>query len=148
VDDRHLRGGFAGLSASDGRAELARAVLEGVALNIRWAMRAIDRLRGSDEASVRFLGGGARSAVWGQLLADVLQRPLETVRAPELGGALGAAMTAAVAVGWFAGLEAAMEMARVGQRYEPDVGLEAHYQARFDRFLAHLGRTRKWHRPM
>jgi xylulokinase len=146
VDDRHLRGGFAGLSARHGRAELAHAVLEGVALNIRWAMRTVDRMRDSAEPTVRFLGGGAASAVWAGLLADVLQRPLETVRAPELGGAAGAAMTAAVAAGWYPDLEAATGMARVERRHEPDAELGAHYQARFDRFLAHFRRTRKWHR--
>ncbi len=147
VDDRHLRGGFAGISAQDGRAELARSVLEGVALNVRWAMQAIDRLRGSDEAVVRLVGGGAASAVWGRLLADVLQRPLETTRSPELGGALGAAMTAAVAAGWFADLESAMGMARVGVRHQPDTDLADYYRARFDRFLSYHRRTRKWHRP-
>jgi xylulokinase len=147
VDDRHLRGGFAGLSARHGRAELAHAVLEGVALNIRWAMRTVDRMRGSGEPVVRFLGGGAASAVWAGLLADVLQRPLETVAAPALGGASGAAMTAAVAAGWYPDLEAASTMSRVAERHEPDPALGPHYQARFERFLGHLRRTRKWHRP-
>lgn len=135
VDDPELRGGFAGLELAHDRSALARAVLEGVGFNARWALAGIERLGGGDGAA-RFLGGGAASAVWGQLLADLLQRPLEVVEAPALGGARGAAMTAAVAAGWFADLETATAMSRVARRFEPDPAQAVYYETRFRRFRA------------
>lgn len=146
VDDPGLRGGFAGLGLAHDRPALARAVLEGIAFNARWALGGIVRLGGGDAAAVRFLGGGAGSAVWGQLLADVLQRPVEVIEAPEFGGARGAAMIAAVTAGWHADLERAAAMHRLGPRFEPDEARTAHYQARFRRFRAYCKDMRRWRR--
>ncbi|MBW1990290.1 MAG: FGGY-family carbohydrate kinase, partial [Deltaproteobacteria bacterium] len=72
VDDHHVRGGFFNLSPTTGQAELARAVLEGVALNTRWSLGYVDRFIGRRMEPLRFVGGGARSETWCQILADVL----------------------------------------------------------------------------
>ncbi len=140
VDDRDLRAGFTGLSLSDDRSRLARAVLEGVAFNVRWALEAFEKTARVTHPTVRFLGGGAKSLIWSQILADVLQRPLEVMAEPELGGARGAAMTAAVAAGWFDNLEDAVGLTRIGNSVSPEVGMARHYDERFRRFLQHYRR--------
>ncbi len=113
-----MRGGFLGLTAAHGRAHMARALLEGTA----FAMRdVIDRLSamGIATGSLLILGGGARSASWNQIRADVSGRPAfvpdRTDTSP-----VGAAILAAVAAGAFASTaEAARAVEPSGTHFEP-----------------------------
>jgi len=148
ADDKFLCGGFAGASLEHGRGALARAVLEGVGLNTRWALQYAARLGGPAEHGIRIMGGAARSDLWCQILADVLQTPVDRTDRPELGGALGAAVVASVAAGWFDNLDSAARMAAAPQyrRFEPDAGAAALYRHRFARFLDYHRRVRRWHR--
>jgi xylulokinase len=101
-----MRGAFAGLSMNHGDAHLARAVLEGCAYALRDVVDRLDALGlGGDE--VRVVGGGARSRLWLQIKADVLNRPVRPVLAEEP-TALGAAMLAGVAGGAFADFDDAV----------------------------------------
>ena len=98
--DPLARGAFVGLTLRHGRPHLTRAVLEGVAFGLRDSlelMRSVG-LAGSNEA--RATGGGSRSRLWRQIVADVLETPVGTTSASE-GAAQGAAMLAAVGAGWF-----------------------------------------------
>lgn len=82
-------GVFWGLGLDTGRADMARAVLEGISFEIDRHLRLMN-----DEGScLRVFGGGSRSAVWCQLLADVTQRRVEALSCPEAAAA-GAAMLA------------------------------------------------------
>ena len=101
--DATLRGGIVHLALEHGPADVARAALEGVALNLRCVLDAMDARSdagapdGADALPVA--GGGAESDVWLQILADVLDRPLVRVAASRFAGAHGAALVAAVAAG-------------------------------------------------
>lgn len=64
VDDERIRGAMANLSLESGRNEMAFALYEGVALNLRWAMDSFDRLSGRAGRRLRLVGGGARSGFW------------------------------------------------------------------------------------
>ena len=64
VEDRFVRGGFHNLSLSASRDDLVRAAFEGVALNTRWLLGAVEHRRRLEP--IRFIGGGARSDVWCQ----------------------------------------------------------------------------------
>ena len=103
VDDPHVRGGWFNVSLSTTRADLARSVFEGIALNTRWMLEAVERFtrRGGGErfSSLRFIGGGASSALWCQTMADVLQVPVRQVAEPVVANARGAALIAAIGVG-------------------------------------------------
>jgi xylulokinase len=99
VDDRAARGGFHNVSLSTTHAHLARAVLEGVALNLRWLLEAVDRFAGRRLGPVRMLGGGAQSDLWCQIVADVCDREIERVADPLLSGLRGAALAAGLALG-------------------------------------------------
>jgi xylulokinase len=85
-----------GLRASHGPAEIGRAVLEGVTAGLAHAVRAFRRT-GASPSQLLLAGGGARSAVWGQLLADWLDLPIARPAVTEA-AARGAAIGAAHAV--------------------------------------------------
>jgi len=148
IDDKVVRGGFANLSIEHTRSDMARAVLEGVALNLRWALQATERLIGHQETPVRLLGAAAENVLWCQIIADVLQRPIERVRLPQLGGALGAAMTAAVVAGWFSDLDQALAMTGVRGSFQPDPALASLYRGRFAMFIWSSRQIRAWHRRL
>ncbi len=70
-----LSGAFVGVNLSHGLAHFTRALLEGVALNIREAFEEANQI-GLDADEILLIGNGARSPLWSQIVADVLQRPL------------------------------------------------------------------------
>jgi xylulokinase len=98
--DPLARGVFFGITPRHGRAHFARAILEGVAQSLRDCLELISAL-GCPVHDIRVAGGGARSALWRQILADVLARPVQVAAGTE-GPARGAAMLAAVGTGVFA----------------------------------------------
>ena len=129
---RGARAQFSGLRASHARADLLRAVYEGVAYAIRDCYEAIGRP--IDE--IRLVGGGARSDFWSQMIADVAARPILVPEGSEF-GAKGAALLASVAIGRSASVrEAARAAAAVGRRFEPNAKSAAVYAAGFARYQA------------
>ncbi len=97
--DADARGGWMGLTARHKRADLIRAVIEGVSYSQRDCLDIIEGL-GVPVASVRASGGGANSPFWRQVLADVLAKPVVTLATQE-GSAFGAALLAMVGTGAF-----------------------------------------------
>lgn len=92
------RGGFAGLTAAAGPAELARAVYEGLAYEWRRNLELIERAAGVRAEQIRVIGGGSRDGLWLQIKADVLGRPLHVLEQAE-SVALGAALLGGMAAG-------------------------------------------------
>jgi xylulokinase len=99
VEDELVRGGLHNLTLATTRADVARSVLEGVALNARWMQRVVERfcLRRLDP--IAFVGGGALSPLWAQIMADVLGRTVQRVEDPVSANVRGAALLAWVALG-------------------------------------------------
>jgi xylulokinase len=104
--DPDARGAFVGLELRHDRGALARSVLEGVAFGLRDSLELLRELGVSAEVG-RASGGGARSALWLEIVASVLGMPLE-LTAVEEGSAFGAALLAGVAGGAFADLREAV----------------------------------------
>jgi xylulokinase len=94
--DTDVRGAFLGLDARHGRADLYYAVLEGVALAIAANLASLDP---DGRGPIRIVGGGARSAVWPQMIADLIGRPVEKPETGENATAAGAFLIAAEALG-------------------------------------------------
>ncbi len=94
----NARAAWVGLSRTHGPEHCARAVYEGVAFHLRTILEALER-RGLFLPALRVAGGGAQSQLWTQILADVLQRPLEILRDPVDVTALGAGILGLVGVG-------------------------------------------------
>jgi xylulokinase len=95
--DATARGGWIGLTASHTRADLVRAVIEGVSYSQRDCLDIIEEL-GVKVTSVRASGGGAKSAFWRQLLADIFDKRVVTLATQE-GSAYGAALLALAGTG-------------------------------------------------
>lgn len=103
--DPLARGAFVGLTRRHHKAHMTRAVLEGVCFGLRDCLELLRAMNLAD-TKVRVSGGGARSAIWRQMLADVLQAEVATVNATQ-GAAFGAALLAMVGAGMFEDIEAA-----------------------------------------
>ncbi len=99
--DPLARGAFVGLTARHTRAHMTRAVLEGVAFGLKDSFRLIQEVAPGGVREVRISGGGAKSLIWRQIMADVLGATLVTTNSTE-GAAFGAALLAAVGAGVYA----------------------------------------------
>jgi L-xylulokinase len=124
---------FVGLEATTTRAQVIRAVLEGI---VFCHMVHVEKLLKTREkpAAVRLAGGAAKSRTWAQIFADVFQLPVEIVDVKEI-GALGCAMAAAVASGVYADLkDAAAHMVTIAHRLEPDPEKAALYARKYRRY--------------
>jgi xylulokinase len=103
--DAAARGGWIGLTAKHTRADLIRALIEGVAYSQKDGLDLVAAL-GVNARSVRASGGGARSRLWRQILADVFGAPVVTMASDE-GSALGAAILGMVATKEYSSVEEA-----------------------------------------
>ncbi len=119
VDDLRARGGFHNLSLSTGRAELARAVLEGVAYNSRWLHETVEKFTSQTLDPVRIIGGGAQSDLWCQIHADVMDRTIERTVDPMHANLRGAGLAAHVASGRLTLADVA-ELVDVEATFSPD----------------------------
>jgi xylulokinase len=133
-NDVSARGAFVGLDADCDTVDLARAVLEGVAYSLRLGQDLVTE----GEAPLSFVGlvgGGARSALWAQLIATVLERPLSIIRDADCVPALGAARLAMTASGAAAMAEVASHPFVV-RTIDPDPRMAPLYAERFQAFRA------------
>ncbi len=128
------RGGFVGLTMAHGRAEMARAVLEGVALNLRSILVAF---RGLDTEinAMRLIGGAARSPVWRQIIADVYGLPLLLPQLVSEATSLGAAIAGGVGVGLYPDYSIARTFVRTTEAERPDPATQAQYDIIYPLFL-------------
>jgi xylulokinase len=125
--DSDARGVFFGLSLATQKADLVRAILEGAAYGLRHNVE-VATVGGFPLATLACVGGGARSAVWNQIKADVLNRPLHVPQAAS-GAPLGDAIVTAAGVGLYPSVEAAVRgMVKRGPDYQP----RREYVARYD----------------
>lgn len=117
------RAQFSGLAIGHRRAELLRAVYEGVMLSGLDCYTTLPM----QVRTLRLGGGGARSALWAQMFADALGAPVQLVEGQEF-GAKGAALNAGVAVGCYASFaDAASQTIRLARTYQPDQAKQALY---------------------
>lgn len=97
-EDPYARGMFFNLNLQTGKRDLIRAVLEGDAYHKRWMLETVEK-KVPYNAAIRFVGGGARSDTWGQIIADVTGRTIEVTEYPENAGTAGAALVCGVGLG-------------------------------------------------
>ena len=125
--DPGARGAFTGLGLRHDRGALVRAVLEGVAFSLRDCLDLVAATGGAP-AFARVSGGGSRSEVWLEILAAILDLPLERA-AVDAGAAYGAALLGGIAAGVFADAhEAVARCVRTTATIEPDPRLVARYE--------------------
>lgn len=117
-EDARARGMFFNIGLETGKSELLRAVVEGCCYHMHWFLETIEKKLHTSEV-IRFVGGGALSPVTTQILADVLQRPVETVPEPQNVGAAGAALIATIGLGACSSFRDAAQRIQADRRYEP-----------------------------
>jgi xylulokinase len=133
--DPLARGAWVGLTVRHGRAHLTRAVLEGVAFGIKDGFTLIQQAGLGEIRQVRVSGGGAKSPLWRQIMADALDAELVTVNTTE-GAAFGAALLAGVGAGLFADVPAACEATIQITGRTPVSEATARYQRVYPRYRA------------
>jgi xylulokinase len=117
--DPLARGAFVGLTTRHTKAQMTRAVLEGVAFGLKDSFQLMSNAGLPEQLEIRVAGGGAQSQLWRQILADVIGSPLVTTNSTE-GAAYGAALLAAVGAGVFPDVVSACQAAiRTGEATEP-----------------------------
>lgn len=134
VEDHRVRGGFFNVSLHATRGHLVRAVLEGVAYNSRWLLGHVERFAGRRFDAIQMIGGGARSDVWCQIHADVLDRTIRQVKDPILANLRGAAFLAAVSLGYMT-VDEIPDRVPIACTYRPDPAHRKAYDELFAEFL-------------
>jgi xylulokinase len=133
--DAYARGGWIGLSASHTRRHLVRSVLEGVAFSLKDCLTIVEQ-QGLPIEQIRTTGGGAKSPIWRQVIADVLGVELVTTSNTE-GPAFGAALLAGVAGSVYASIEeACAATVRIAERTPPRAETAAVYADAYGVFQA------------
>jgi sugar (pentulose or hexulose) kinase len=132
-------GSVLGLTLATSGADLVRAALEGIAIELTLAVGAL-RAGGCPIRACTVAGGGARSPWWMQLKADLLGMPVHVARVREP-GTLGAAMLAGVGAGVYGSVGEAAAQARIARRFEPDAGRASRYEGK-------LTKHRYWARAL
>ena len=133
-NDAQAQGVLFGLTHEHGPAAIGYAVIEGVAFGLLDGWRTLDEGTRALAKSLDLVGGGARSAYWGKLLATLLDRPLTKRDGGEAGGALGAARLAWLADG--GDIERVCAKQAVIESFQPQPERRASLMARYVRFRA------------
>jgi xylulokinase len=133
--DGHARGAFVGLSGLHGKSHMYRAILEGIALEQRLLTDGVEAASGSPITEILMLGGGSRSPLWCQIIANALGRTVKLVREQE-STALGAGIHAAAAAGFYSDIRTAADaMTGIETVFEPDPVAHARYSEIFGAYL-------------
>ena len=117
--DPDARGCIVGLTSSHHRGHLYRAILEGIAMEQSLATESVEQAVGGKIKEFALIGGGAKSILWRQIIADACNKRIMHMDSEEA-SSLGAGISAAVASGWFSSFEEAAEaMTHVHSITEP-----------------------------
>jgi xylulokinase len=141
VADHTVRAAFINLSLTTTRADMLRAVLEGVALNSRWLLAALEKFVKRRLDPIRIIGGGAGSALWCQIYADVLGREIEQVEDALQCNARGAALVASLGLGLVT-VDEIPGHVRVSARFTPRAAHAGTYERLFHEYRTLYGKTK------
>jgi xylulokinase len=125
--ESRMRGGFLNLSARTTRSDMARAVLEGVAMNLRWLQGPVEKFTRRSFSHFVYYGGGAESDAWSQIMADVLGQPVHQMRDPQYATCVGLGLLAFQRLGLIA-FEDFVQRVPIRAVYEPDPANRAIYE--------------------
>jgi len=120
------RGGFIGLTMKHNRADMIRAGLEGITLNLRVILEAFQE-QGAQVEAMRVIGGGARGRVWRQIMADIYGIPVLRPALLEEATSLGAALAGGIGVGLFPGFSIAEKLTPIVDTIQPNPTLKPLY---------------------
>ncbi len=147
AEDPTTRSAFFNQSWRTTRAHYVRAVMEGVAYNLRWLRGNVETFVGRRFEHLNFIGGAALSEVWCGIMADVLGCPVRQVADPRNANAVGAALTAFVALGEIR-VEDIAGLVKIAAVHEPDPANRRVHDGQFDEFMAFYRRMKPIYRRL
>jgi len=133
VEDSLVRSGFFNQSLRTTREDLIRSVYEGVAYNSRWLLECVERFVKRRLDEIRMIGGGAKSRIWCQIYADVLNRTIVQVKDPVRANLRGAAFLASIALGRLK-LSDVPDLVELSEVFDPSPENRKIYDELFARF--------------
>jgi xylulokinase len=145
--DRSVRGGFLNVSLDARRIDLVRSAVEGTAHNLRWLLPFVEQFAGRAGDRIVFGGGAARSGMWAQVVADVLEKPVDTLTAPDHAVARAAGLVGLQRVGALPPGDLS-DLVEVESSYEPDPSVADLYAARQAQFEAAFEALRPIHQAL
>lgn len=147
LNDDTLRGGLYNIALNHTRDHIIRAVFEGIAMNIRWALETMEKLFRPVE-SLTFVGGGAASDVWSQIMADVTNHVILQVTEPQQAAGKGVALLASYSLGYIKTFEDIGKYVKIKNTYYPNPANRALYDRQFAAFKMLYKQNRKWYAKM
>jgi xylulokinase len=142
LDDDTVRAGLFNVGLNHSREHIIRAVFEGIAFNTRWAMETIEKLY-QPVRELGIVGGGAKSPVWCQIMADITNRTINQAERPQLAGAKGIALLASMALRYIPSFEAIKQYVKIEHRFVPNPQNRKLYDDRFREFKTIYRQNRK-----
>lgn len=141
-EDAWARGMFFNIGLETGKRAMIRSVLEGIAFHKRWMLEAMETKLPYRER-LCFVGGGAKSEVLCQIMADVTGRQIDVPRDPRNAGAAGAAVICGLGLGVIDSMDRAKHLIHMERSHRPDPGTKHTYDRLFHVFKALYARNRK-----
>jgi xylulokinase len=134
VEDDNVRGGFVHLALNHTKGHMIRAILEGVGYHLRWIFSAVEAM-GISQKEAHVIGGGATTSSWLQILADTTNVKLYQVEGPLDACSRGAAMTAAVGLGFYKNFSEVERVIKLtGSIYTPNSEYRELYDRAYTKF--------------
>ncbi|MBP7584177.1 MAG: FGGY-family carbohydrate kinase [Spirochaetes bacterium] len=134
VDSTTLRAGIFNISMTTTVDHLIRACYEGVAYNTRWSLKYVEKFIGQKFENLSMIGGGAKSATWCRIFADIMDRTILQVEDPMQANARGAAFLALVGMGEI-GFVDIPGLVKHTAKFEPDPKNRKIYDELFEEFV-------------
>jgi len=147
IDDANVRGGLFNVGLNHSREHIVRAVFEGIAFNTRWAMESLEKLYSKTD-QLNIIGGGAKSDIWCQIMADITNRSINQVSEPQETTARGIALLASMTLGYIETFEEIGEYVKIKQKYTPDPANRKLYDNLFKEFKNIYKQNKKWYKRM
>ncbi|MBG0771546.1 MAG: xylulokinase, partial [Anaerolineaceae bacterium] len=141
--DPNAKGCFLGLDINSSRGQMTQALLEGVGFGLRDSLEILKELKVPIE-HVRVIGGGAKSRLWKQILADIFGTAIEEINTNQ-GGALGAAILAAVGAGLYPSVDVGCrKLISVSDVIVPNPDKREHYDRKYRKYQAAYKSLADW----
>jgi len=146
-EDGQMRGGFLNISTRTTRGDMARAVLEGVSQNLRWVRGPVQAFAKRTFSHYSIYGGGARSDLWCQIMADVLGAPVHQLDNCDYTVSVGAGLLAFERLGDL-GFDDISAQVRTRRVFDPDPRNTATYDALHEQFVKAFKATKPIYRAL
>lgn len=147
LDDDHVRGGLYNIGLNHTRNHIIRAIFEGIAFNTRWALEVVEKLYSRVEC-LNIVGGGAKSDIWCQIMADITNRIIKRVDEPHFSGARGIALLASMALGYIDNFHDIKKYIRIDRIFYPNPKNRELYDRMFKEFKNLYWQNKKWFKRM